>query len=295
MERVQYKLSPILKWTGGKSRAFKHLKMNLPQVLLDGKINNYYEPFLGGGAMFLNLIQNVKFSKCVLSDINEDLMLFYNVVKNNPKELISLVENELNAYIKISDKEKREDFYYKIREIYNNERSTIDYNNYSNYYIHRASQLLFLNKTGFGGRYRQNTDGEFNVPCSGEKPSILKKENILNFSAILKCKNIYLMQSDYKKICNEISGNNSFVYFDPPYEGTVSDYYKIPFTHEDHIRLSEIYRELHKKNVFLMMNNSSQTGKYYDGFTIKRINSQGTVARKPSDRREIEELIITNY
>jgi len=295
MEIIQHKLHPILKWSGGKSGNYKHLNKSLPQALIDGKINNYYEPFLGGGAMFLNLIQNVKLNRCILSDINEDLILFYKAIKNNPKELISLAEKSIDSYIKISNKEKRKEFYNRIRAAYNEEQSIIDYENYSSFYIHRAAQLLFLNKTCFGGRYRQNRKGEFNVPCSCENPSKLNKTNILLISAIFRCENISFRQADYKDVCNEISGDDSFVYFDPPYDGTASDYYKIPFSHEDHIELSEIYKVLHKKNTFLMMNNSCITKKYYSDFTIKPIISQNTVARSASNRNETEVLLITNY
>lgn len=296
MEIIQdSRLCPMLKWSGGKSGVYKLINKKLPQALINGEINNYYEPFFGGGAMFLKLIQNVKINRYILSDINEDLILFYKVVKNNPKELISLTERDIDSYIKMADIKNRKIFYNKIRTLYNIEHSSVDYDNYSNCYISRAAQLLFLNKTCWGGRYRQSLKGNFNVPCSGEDPAKLQKDNIFRISTIFNRGNVDLRQADYKEVCKEISGNDSFVYFDPPYEGTTSDYYKKRFTHKDHIELSQIYRELNDKAAFLMMNNSCQTKEYYDGFKIKHLTSMNTVSTNPLKRKEVEVLLITNY
>jgi len=296
MEIIQYKLRPILKWAGGKSRIYKHLKM--PISLSEGRIKNYYEPFFGGGAVFFNLIQSFKFEKCIISDINEDLILFYNVVRKNPLKFIDFSEKYFEIYNHLSSNDEKKKFYEEIRNTYNIDRFNIDYESYSESHIPRAAQMLFLNKTCWGGLYRQNVSGEFNTPCAEYNPSKLKKTHIMNVSNVLK--NVEIICSDFQHVCERIAGNDTFVYLDPPYKDQFSEYYKTHFSDKDQERLSEVFKELHNKGVFLMMNNSysdedKAIEKLYKGFNIDYIDSVSTIANDPSKRKEIKELLITNY
>lgn len=296
MEIIQYKLRPILKWAGGKSRIYKHLKM--PTSLSEGKIKNYYEPFFGGGAVFFNLIQSFKFEKCVISDINEDLILFYRVVRNDPLKFIDFSERYFEIYSHLSTNEEKKDFYEEIRNTYNIDRFNIDYEGYSEFHVPRAAQMLFLNKTCWGGLYRQNASGEFNTPCAEYNPAKLKKENIMNVSNVLK--RVEIICSDFQNICDRIEGNDTFVYLDPPYKDQFSDYYKTHFSDKDQERLSDVFKNLHNRDVCLMMNNSySEEDKsietLYNGFNIDYIDSISTIANDASKRKKIKELLITNY
>ena len=296
MEIIPYKLSPILKWAGGKRRIYKHLRM--PSSLVEGKIKKYYEPFFGGGAVFFNLIQSFKFEKCVISDINEDLMLFYNVVRNNPLKFIDFSEKYFEIYNHLLTIDEKKKFYEEIKNTYNIERFNIDYKGYSDSHIPRAAQLLFLMKTCWGGLYRQNESGEFNTPCAEYNPSQQKKTHIMNVSNVLK--QVEIICSDFQHICDNIAGNDTFVYLDPPYKDQFASYYKTKFSDKDQKRLSEVFKELHNKGVFLMMNNSySDEDKYiedlYKDFNINYIDSACMIANDPSKRKKIKELLITNY
>lgn len=301
MNVMHAKVSPVLKWAGGKSRLYKHIQSKLPKELIQGKIKNYYEPFFGGGAVFFNLIQSFEFKQCILSDINEELMLFYQVIQKDVNKLISFTEKYLQQYSLLSQSDK-EKFYYDLRETYNIERFNIDYNNYSGTHIPRASQMLFLNKTCYNGLYRQSTIGKFNTPFGKVYvPSILKKDNLKCVSNIFK--QVEIKCADFQDICDNISGVESFVYLDPPYKDNFSNYYKANFSNEDQIRLANVFKELDDRKVLLMMNNSSLKEKqgiepveeYYKEFKIGYLNSNSTISSDVSKRKKINEIVITNY
>lgn len=306
MEHSSYKVSPIIKWAGGKTKVFSQLRNKMPIELLNGKIRNYYEPFFGGGAVFFNIIQSLKFDKCVLSDINEELMLLYNVIQRDTKKLIDFVGKFQQQYdsLKELDKEK---YYYDIRTTYNIERFNINHNDYSYLFIPRAAQMLFLNKTCYNGLYRQNLRGEFNVPFGKNYyPKIIDKNNLLAVSEILK--NVKIECRDFQDICLEIDNTNSFVYLDPPYRpvsksANFTSYHKLNFTDKDQIRLSETFKVLDNRKIKSMLNNScinvnDKVGtieKYYEGFNISYISSSSTMSSIMNKRKKINEMVITNY
>jgi len=306
MTHERTKITPIIKWAGGKSKLYSQLRTKMPDALFNGQIKKYYEPFLGGGAVFLNIIQQVNIENCYISDINEDLILLYTVVKNDPKKIIQFVNKFLLQYGALSNNDK-EKFYYDIRATYNIERFNIDYEEYSATYIPRAAQMVFLNKICYNGLYRQNMIGEFNVPFGKNYyPVLLKEDNINRLSEILKRVSVKCV--DFQNICADIEGSDSFVYFDPPYKSlnkkvSFTSYHKSNFSIQDQVRLSEVFKELDKRNVLLMMNNScvlAESGlepveDFYKGFTIDYISSNSTMSSIVSKRKKINELIITNY
>lgn len=298
---VQTKVTPVLKWAGGKSRLYKHIQSTLPKELIEGKVNKYYEPFFGGGAVFFNLIQNFRFEQCTLSDINEELILFYLVVKNDVSKLINYADKYLQQYSALSQLDQ-EKFYYDLRETYNIERFNIDYNDYSEMHIPRAAQMLFLNKTCYNGIYRQNSIGKFNTPFGKVYiPSVLRKDNLINVSNIFKY--VEIKCADFQEICENILGSESFVYLDPPYKDNFTNYYKTAFSNEDQVRLANVFKELDNRKALLMMNNSSLKGikgvdpveNYYKEFKIEYLNSCSTISSDMSKRKKINEIIITNY
>jgi len=300
------KINPVVKWAGGKTRVYSQLKLKMPDELFNGKIKNYYEPFFGGGAVFFNIIKHTKLEKCVISDINEELILLYKVIKNDARKLISFVEKYLLIYNQLSELDK-EKYYYNLRTTYNIERFNIDHGDYSYLFIPRAAQMLFLNKTCYNGLYRQNLRGEFNVPFGKNyHPTILTNNNILTVSELFN--NVEIECKDFQDICSNIDNNNSFVYLDPPYKpisksANFTSYHKSNFTDKDQIRLSETFRILDEKNIKLMLNNSCEkindnTGvieKYYEGFNISYINTSSTMSSIMDRRKKINELVITNY
>lgn len=299
-------LKPIIKWAGGKTKIYPQIEKKLPSDLFNGKIKNYYEPFLGGGAVFFSIIQKVKFEKCIISDINEELILFYNVVKNDPEKLIHFIDKYYKEYLNLSEVDK-EKYYYDLRTSYNYERFNISYNDYSYLFIPRAAQLLFLNRTCYNGLFRQNLRGEFNVPFGKNySPPVMDKNSIIEISKILK--NVDVKCDDFQNVCEEIDGSNSFVYFDPPYKpiskkGGFTNYHKSNFTEKDQIRLLSTFNYLNSKNVKMMLNNSCvnkdinavSIESYYEAYNIDYIKSSSTMSSKIEHRKIINELVITNY
>ncbi|MBA4409705.1 MAG: modification methylase [Odoribacter sp.] len=298
--------TPIIKWAGGKTKVLKQLITKFPFELHYGKIRNYYEPFFGGGAVFFNIIQNYNIQNCVLSDVNEELMLFYNVVKKDPNKLLSFVEKYQSNYDRLTDSDK-EKFYYEIRNTYNIERFNIDFNDYSYLFVPRAAQMLFLNKTCYNGLFRQNLRGEFNVPFGKNyKTNIVDKNNLYKVSKTLE--NVSLLCTDFQEICEKIEDRDSFVYLDPPYRpinksARFTNYHMSNFIDNDQFRLAEIFKKLNEKNVKLMLNNSCSNTyddsgvieNFYKDFQISYINTSSTMSSISSKRKKINELIITNY
>jgi len=160
---------PFVKWVGGKRGLLEQILPLFPR-----EFDSYYEPFIGGGAVIFELFSKglLKNKKVILSDINKELINTYNVVKNNPYELISNLENYKEQHSK--------EFYYKIRELDRKE----NYNNLSN--LEKATRFIYLNKTCFNGLYRVNKKGYFNTPIGSYKnPNIADSDVILSASEAL--------------------------------------------------------------------------------------------------------------
>lgn len=304
---MQYKLAkPFIKWAGGKSQLLNQFQKFYPILLKENKIDYYYEPFLGGGAVFFDIIQKYDIKKAYLIDINEDLILTYLVIQNYVYDLIQNLKELEQQYKKLSQ-EKRKIFYYKIRKFYNEKKSFINYKKFHSDWIERAAQMIFLNKTCYNGLYRLNSSGEFNSPAGNYKnPNIIDEENLIYVSKILQKAEIYW--SSYKLILKLIK-KNSFVYFDPPYRPISNSsnfvkYTQYGFSEKDQIELSRIYKKLDKKNIYLMLSNSDPENtnpqdKFFEnlfqGYFIDKIYANRMINCQGDKRGKIQEIIIRNY
>ena len=298
---------PFMKWAGGKSQLIPELTSRLPKEINDtGKIDTYIEPFVGGGAFFFYLKSRFQINNSYLFDINRELIVGYKVLQNNPKELINHLNILEIEYIN-KNEEERKNYYYNIRDRYNAQINSFDYINYNAKWIERASNMIFLNRTCFNGLFRQNKNGEFNVPHGRYKnPRICDKENITKVNLVLK--NTEIICGDFSESSKYIS-NNSLVYFDPPYRpltktSSFTSYSKEEFNDNDQTRLSEVYKELDKKGAYLILSNSDPKNEdpkddffdnLYKDFTIERVNAKRIINCDPNKRGEIKELIIRNY
>jgi len=248
---------PFLKWAGGKTQLLKQFKKYFPPELKEGALKNYYEPFLGSGAVFFFIAQNYPIKKAYLSDINEDLVLTFSVVKQNVQELIDELTLLKSEYIKINEKE-REKYFYKICQLFNEERNKINFKKYNSSWIPRAAKLIFLNKTCFNGLFRLNRKGEFNVPFGRYKnPRIFNEDNLINASRVLQIAEIFI--TDFENVQNKIK-DDFFIYFDPPYRpistsSSFTSYSKYDFKEDDQKRLANLYNELRVNGNKLMLNN----------------------------------------
>lgn len=274
------KLTPFLKWAGGKRTLLPELITRIPK-----KFNNYFEPFVGGGALFFELkrlgILNKK--NVFLFDKNTELINTYKVVQESPKELLQL--------LKIYQEKHSHDFYYEIRA---KDREENFVNSDS---IERATRFIYLNKTCFNGLYRVNSKGYHNTPIGGYKnPPIYNPDLIYACNKALK--NTMIENSDFGKTL-EYAKSNDFVYFDPPYYPLTSTasftaYDKDVFLDDEQKRLFEVFKELDSKGAFVMHSNSDTEfiKELYKNFEIDFVDCARFINSKGTGRGKIKEILV---
>lgn len=294
------KVKPFVKWAGGKNALISQLTNYYPVELKNGNIERYVEPFVGGGAVLLDILQNYKIKEAYAFDINKDLINCYNVIKTDVNKLIAELEMMEKVFISFNT-DKREEYFYEVRNEYNS------YELGETLSVKRAAEFIFLNRTCFNGLYRVNKNGKFNVPCGKYKnPMICDSDNLKNVSKLIK--NVTFEYGDYKK-CEKYINCNSFVYFDPPYRplsitSGFTSYTKEDFNDNNQRELAEFYKKLNFKDAKLMLSNSNpkNTNKedtffdeIYGEFNINEVYAKRMINSNTSGRGEISELLITNY
>lgn len=297
---------PFVKWAGGKNQLLKKFQELYPENIKKLKIKTYYEPFLGGGSVFFDLAQNYSIESSYLYDVNEELILAYQVIQKDVERLLEFLYRYEKSYLKL-DKEARKEFYYDQRTNYNLQRFNMDYNRYSDSWLPRAAQLIFLNRTCFNGLYRVNSKGEFNSPAGDYvNPRICNEENLLAVNKVLDKAEI--KKADFGEILNDLK-EKSFVYFDPPYRplsktANFKSYSKGGFGDDEQLRLAGLFKTLDKKGVDVMLSNSDPKNidpddhffdEMYEDFTITRIPAKRMINSDPTKRGVINEIVVTNY
>lgn len=279
--------SPFVKWAGGKTQLLDRLDKLIPS-----KFNRYFEPFLGGGALFYHLTseRNLRFV-AYLSDINRELINVYQVVKSNVDELIDI----LKAYKKEYHREPQ-NFYRKLRDRFDNENST---------HIEKAARLITLNKTCYNGLYRVNSHGKFNVPMGKyNNPIICDSKNLCNASLILRSTDSHLYWEDYRKILSDKSQEGDFVYLDPPYNPMTSTanftgYTSAGFTERDQECLAATFKELDARGCKVLLSNSDTeyVRELYADYAknMRQVTVRRYINSRASKRLGYTELLIRNY
>ena len=305
-EDIAVSAKPFLKWAGGKGQLLEKFRKFYPEELHQKKIKNYYEPFVGGGAVFFDVVRHFELEKAFLFDINPELILTYKVVQSEVESLIEYLRHYRDHYT-LLDPDKQKQFYYQIRTDFNKSPGIINYSHYSERWTERAAQIIFLNKTCFNGLFRFNSKGEFNVPAGRYKnPRILDENNLRKASEVLSIAEIFT--ADFRAI-EKIVKKNSFVYFDPPYRplnktSSFTAYSKNSFTDKEQMELANLFRLLDSKGLKLMLSNSDPKNndpkddffdRLYKNFKIIRIPAKRMINSKVSGRHEINELLVTNY
>ncbi len=301
------KAKPFLKWAGGKTQLLSQFEALYPPELKQGQTKNYVEPFIGGGAVFFDVVRKYPIQSAHLHDVNEDLILVYLVVQQHVAPLIEALA-ELSGQYKKEDQTGREAFYYRTREALNAQRQQVDLGRFTIDWITRAAMLLFLNRTCYNGLFRLNSKGEFNVPTgSYRNPRICDEQNLQNASRALQIATIHL--SDFEH-CADVVDENTFVYFDPPYRpisktASFTSYSMYGFGDEEQVRLARFFAELDRKyGARLMLSNSDPTNEdpeelffddLYKEFNIHRISAHRMINSNGAKRGRIRELLITNY
>jgi len=278
---------PFVKWAGGKTQLLDRLDKLIPLTF-----NRYFEPFLGGGAFFYHLtsVRNLRFV-AYLSDVNQELINVYKVVKSNVDELIDILKTYKIEYHKAP-----QNFYRELRDRFDIENST---------HIEKAARLIALNKTCYNGLYRVNSHGKFNVPMGKYKnPIICDSKNLRNASLILRSSDSHLYWEDYQKILTDKAQEGDFVYLDPPYNPMTSTanftgYTGAGFTERDQECLAETFKELDARGCKVLLSNSDTeyVRELYIDYAknIRQVNVRRSINSITSKRVGHKELLISNY
>ena len=281
---------PFLKWVGGKTQIMEKIKENLPTP---EKYNRYFEPFLGGGAVFFKAIPVDK--KAVLSDVNENLISAFKDIRDNLTEVEKLlITLETNFLVLTTDIQKK-DFYNEARRKYNKART-------SDSSVERTSLLIFLNKTCFNGVYRENLKGEFNVPLGRNTiKNILDNKNLKLVSE--KLKNTLILTGVYSEVLKEAK-TGDLIYLDPPYDpvsktANFTSYHSSGFGENSQIELSLLFKELDKRGCFVVLSNSDTPliRKLYQDYrkNITQIRAARSINCKGNLRKPVPEVLIKNF
>lgn len=299
--KIKEKVRPFVKWAGGKGSLIPQITKYYPEDLKTGVIDKYVEPFVGGGAVLIDILQKYDVKEAYAYDTNKDLINAYNVIKTDVNSLINKLKKYEDEYISL-EMEDRKKYYYDVRSEYNS--SEIKEGKTS---LKRAAEFIFLNRTCFNGLYRVNQSGDFNVPMGKYKnPTICDEENLEALSKLIK--NVEFICGDYQTT-EEIVDKNTFVYFDPPYRplsvtSGFTSYTKDDFDDEDQKQLASYFRTLDTKDAKLMLSNSNPKNvneedtffdDIYSGFNINELQANRMINANANKRGKISELLIINY
>ncbi len=299
--------APVLKWVGGKTQIITTIMELFPRI-----INNYYEPFLGGGSVLLALLSSVKMGKIVVeggvyaSDVNPHLIALYKNIQTKPTEIIHETQQLVNVYNQINGTvvnrkpstieeaiTSKESYYYWIRANYNTmtDKTTPI----------ASAMLLFMNKTCFRGVYREGPNG-FNVPYGNYKnPSVINEAHIYEVSALIQP--VIFMVNDFDTVLStRTHSKTDFVYLDPPYapetETSFVGYTCNGFNLSCHNKLFDHCEKMKiAGNKFLMSNADVKlvTDRFSNtDYTVKKIECRRTINSKNPDAKT-NEVLISNY
>ena len=300
----KHEAKPFLKWAGGKGQLINQIKEFLPpEFVKTRRIEKYFEPFVGGGAVFFWLSQHYQIKKAYLYDINPEIVTAYQTIRDSVHRLIKNLTSLELEYLSLH-KPARENFYYSKREEYNALLSKKG----SNGFIRRTALMIFLNKTCFNGLFRVNSRGLFNVPSGRyENPTICDAENLLAVHAALECAEIECRDFAH---CLKKADSQSLVYFDPPYRpisktASFTGYIKNGFADQEQIRLKEVCDKLTKIDAKVILSNSDPKNidphdHFFDdlfkhNYEIRRLAATRMINCNAEKRGMIKEILVRNY
>jgi len=263
---------PFLKWAGGKNGLLRQYQPYFPK-----EFRTYFEPFLGGGAVFFHLLPE----KAFLSDINFELVNAYQVVVFDLDKLISLLTEHQSNH--------SPEYYYQIRGCNPGDL------------IEKAARFIYLNKTCFNGTHRVNKKGEFNTPIgrdrNGHSQYVCDVDGLKSASLALR-KSAYLDTSDFTLV-GSTAEKGDFVYFDPPYHpvsetAKFTSYSANGFDKCDQIALAAVFKSLAERKVKVMLSNSDcpLIWELYKGFEIVSINATRSINSDGQKRGKVGEILV---
>lgn len=302
------KLHPFVKWVGGKTQLLNEIVPHIPEGT-----QGYVELFVGGGAVFFEVLNNrdvLKIDYFLINDTNRNLINAYQCVflAND-----FLIKELVNIGHDFSFAEDKKEFYYKQRELYNDFKFidekwiyTVVSTSKLTDVCKQAARFIFLNKTCFNGLYRVNKYGRFNVPFNGTDTVSFDIENIKNIGNVTKEIALSITCGDYRKAIPLTFGEftNTFVYLDPPYKpikstGTEVSYTKEGFGDKEQEELKEYCDKLTENNIKFIQSNSDPEDKFFDklysNYNIKRVQARRNINSNGTKRGKINEILISNF
>jgi DNA adenine methylase len=266
---------PFLKWAGGKRQVVPEILKRLP-----ARINTYYEPFLGGGAVFFALAGEGAFRRAVICDRNRDLIDAYLGLRDDVDGVIA----------RLARMKHDSDTYYRVRA-QDPAKLTL---------TQRSARIIYLNRTCYNGLYRVNRAGQFNVPFGRYKnPRILDRDNLRAVSRTLQLARIE--RGDFEGLVEKAEPGDA-VYFDPPYSpvsptSSFTSYHSLPFGNEEQARLAKVMRQLKKRGVYAVLSNSDVplTRHLYRGFNVEKVQVHRRINSRPDRRGPISELLVRTH
>lgn len=265
---------PILKWAGGKRSLVPRILRELPE-----RIDTYYEPFVGGAAVFLALAEHKRFKRAVITDKNSLLVDLYQVVRDDLGKLLKRLET---LQSRISESE-----YYEIRAQRGGSK------------IERAARLIYLNKTGYNGLYRVNSKGGFNVPFGRYKrPKVYDPERLAAMSVALQ--DVTIRAADFEEACGGAERGDA-VYLDPPYlplskTANFAAYHADAFGLPEHQRLAKFFAKLQRRGVSAVLSNSAtpETRALYQAFHCSDVKVRRPINSVATRRGAVPELLVVS-
>ena len=272
-------VAPFVKWAGGKRQLIPQIRERMPE-----KYNDYYEPFVGGGAVMFDLLP----ANAQINDINKALINTYRTICNEPDAFLKEVNRLDNDMWEDGKK-----YYYSIREHYNDKLMRSEYD------VELAALFVFINKHCFNGLYRVNGKGLFNVPYNNSRRVSVDEDVIIATSEYLR--RVTIIDGDFEQACKNAK-KGDFVFIDSPYAPlnptSFESYTKEGFDIESHKRLAKLYDELTARGCYCMLTNNNTeliNGLYGNkGYTIDVVSVKRMINSDASNRVG-EEVIICNY
>lgn len=275
-------VKPFLKWAGGKRQLQKVLRENMP-TQWDRTTQSYFEPFIGGGAMFFDLQPQ----RATISDRNPQLINCYEVVRDNVDELIAELKQHKNE----------ESYYYDLRSWDRNDTLT------KKNPVESAARIIFLNKTCYNGLFRVNASGQFNVPFGRyENPNIVETDVLKAVSEYLSTNKINILNEDFQAAVSEAK-KGDFIYFDPPYDpvsttASFTSYYVDKFDRNEQERLKKVVDELSDRGCYILLSNAYTDfirNLYNDSYKQIEIAATRSINSDGAKRGKVQEILIKNY
>jgi DNA adenine methylase len=271
-------VKPFLKWAGGKRQLVPVITANY----LPKRYRTYYEPFLGAGALFLQLQPQ----RAIVNDSNSELINCYEVIRDSVEELIEYLSQHKN----------QADYYYEIRAW----DRTQEFKNRTA--IERASRIMFLNRTCYNGLFRVNSQGQFNVPFgSYRNPNIVNESTLRAVSHYLKTFDIKILNGDFQAAVKTAKPGD-FIYFDPPYDpvsetASFTHYDVNGFNKEEQIRLKQTFDALTDRGCHVLLSNACTTFivELYQSYRIEKVAAARAINSNGLKRGKIEEVLVMNY